>query len=115
MAFQSSDEAYRSDQAYLWLAATGVTAIVVALVTGTVLGVETGGLFAQEAAVRAADLHTQGTIQGLGAWNPALSLAGAALLMTAVVVALQRILGTIQGRGRSMAATLPALLTPRSE
>lgn len=115
MASRSSDEVYLSDQAYLWFAAAGVAVIMVALVTGIVLGVETGGLFAQDAAARAADLHTQGTIEGIGAWNPALGLTGAALLMTAVVVALQRILAMIHRRGQSMAATLPALLTPRSE
>lgn len=114
MAIGSSDEAYLYDQAYLSLAATGVTAIMVALVIGVVLGLDTGDLFAQEAAARAADLKTQGVIQGLGAWNPALGLAGAALLMTAVVVVLQRVLSTIRLRGRTMAATLPALLTPRS-
>lgn len=107
-----TDEAYVYDEAYLWLAGAGVAAIMVSLALGVFLGVEAGGLFAQDAAARAADREALGTLQAFGAWNPALALTGAALLMTAVVVVLQRIISTIQLRGRAMAATLPTLLTP---
>lgn len=108
----NTDDEYLYDEAYLWLAGAGVAAIMVSLVLGAFLGAEAGGLFAQDAAARAADREAFGTLEAFGAWNPALALSGAALLMTAVVVVLQRIIKTIRLRGQAMAATLPTLLTP---
>ncbi|MBW3578029.1 MAG: hypothetical protein KY462_09900 [Actinobacteria bacterium] len=99
------------DYAYLWVAALGVATVMASLVVGIALGYEAGDLFAQDAAARAADTGSQGSIAAAAAWNPALMLTGASLLMVSVVVVLRRIITTIRMRGRSMAATLPGLLT----
>lgn len=97
---------------YIAVAAAGVSVVMVSLAVGIFLGFEAGDLFAQDAAARAADTETQGTLAAFAAWNRPLALFGASLLMTAVVLVLRTIISTIRMRGRVVAATLPALLAP---
>lgn len=101
-----------ADGAYIPVTVLGLVAVMASLALGIALGLEAGDLFAQDAAARAADLGTQGTLAAIGGWNPALMLTGASLLMTAVVVVLQQIIRTIRVRGQVMAENLPRLLAP---
>lgn len=107
------DRSWTNHTIYLVIAGVGLTAIMASLVVGLVLAFETGDLFAQDAAARAADADTRGTIAAFAAWNPLVTLTGISLLMTSVVVVLREIISTIGMRGRAMTATLPGLLTPQ--
>lgn len=105
-------EGIRRDHVYLLLAAVGLMIVMASLLVGVVVAGEVGDLFAQDAAARAHDTDTLGTIQATSAWNPPLLQLGISLLMTSVVVVLLRIIQTIRMRGAAMAAALPVLLRP---
>lgn len=95
---------------YIAVAAAGLVLIMASVAVGVFLGFEAGDLFAQDAAARAADTETQGTLAAFAAWNRPLALAGAGLLMTAVVLILRTIIATLRMRGQVVASSLPALL-----
>lgn len=104
---------YPEDRIYPVVTLLGLGAVMLSLAVGAVIGLYQGDFFAQSASARAADSVRQGVVAATGAWNPFVLFFGIALLMTAVVVVLRRIVKTIRVElAGSMVTHLPQLLTP---
>jgi hypothetical protein len=84
--------------------------VMASLAIGIGVAGTAGNFWAQDAAARAADQVRAGRIASTGAWNTVLVLFGISLLMTSVVVVLQRVIGSIKKRGETTSSYLPVLL-----
>lgn len=92
----TAQKKYWEDEASVAVAAIGLGSVMLALIIGIVLGFYTGDLFGGQATD---PQQSQGVIAAWDKITKPVMFSGAALLMTAVLLVLRRIIKTIKFEG----------------